>query len=71
MKEIHKKILVFVKHYMLEHDYPPTTRKRLMEFGVQWKLLRPWAMRGFPLLNGSQRNQKRIRYMTASHWSYI
>lgn len=23
MKEIHKKILVFVKQYMLEHDYPP------------------------------------------------
>lgn len=23
MKEIHKKILVFVKQYMFEHDYPP------------------------------------------------
>ena len=27
MKEIHKKILVFVKQYMLEHDYPPKTRE--------------------------------------------
>ena len=27
MKETHKKILVFVKQYMLEHDYPPTTRE--------------------------------------------
>lgn len=27
MKEIHKKILLFVKQYMLEHDYPPTTRE--------------------------------------------
>lgn len=27
MKEIHKKILVFVKQYMLEHDYPPATRE--------------------------------------------
>ena len=27
MKEIHKKILVFVKQYMLDHDYPPTTRE--------------------------------------------
>ena len=27
MKEIHKKILVYVKQYMLEHDYPPTTRE--------------------------------------------
>ena len=27
MKEIHKKILVYVKQYMLEHDYPPPTRE--------------------------------------------
>ena len=27
MKEIHKKILVFVKQYMLEHDYPPHNQR--------------------------------------------